>query len=136
MHPVPLCHACLLTCQYKLLYTTSNNIEVYEESVPRTKKIPYIVANFEPGEENRIEYESLYCMHAPCHTCMPCHICMPCHACSKAMHAPCHAQLHAHMPSPVDRITDRCKNITFPQLRLRALINLRCDWTLNPLSQW
>ena len=26
--------------QYKLLYTISNNIEVYEEPVPRTKKIP------------------------------------------------------------------------------------------------
>ena len=26
--------------QYRLLYTISNNIEVYEEPVPRTKKIP------------------------------------------------------------------------------------------------
>ena len=32
-----------------------------------------------------------------------------------------------HLP-PVNRITDRCKNITFPQLRLRAVnvkVNLR-----------
>ena len=26
-------------------------------------------------------------------------------------------------PLPVNRITDTCKNITFPQLRLRAVIN-------------
>ena len=26
------------------------------------------------------------------------------------------------LPPPVIRITDRCKNITFPQLRLRAVI--------------
>ena len=25
-------------------------------------------------------------------------------------------------PPPVNRITDRCKNITFPQLRLRAVM--------------
>ena len=28
-----------LTCQYKLLYTISNNIEIYEEPVSRTQKI-------------------------------------------------------------------------------------------------
>ena len=33
---------------------------------------------------------------------------------------PCVAGIHT--PSPVNRITDRCKNITFPQLRLRAVI--------------
>ena len=27
---------------------------------------------------------------------------------------------------PVNRITDRCKNITFPQLRLRVVINSVC----------
>ena len=27
-----------------------------------------------------------------------------------------------HTP-PMNRMTDRCKNITFPQLRLRAVIN-------------
>ena len=31
-------------------------------------------------------------------------------------------------PPPVDRMTDRCKNITFPQLRLRTVIK-----TSNPL---
>ena len=43
-----------LWCQYKLLYTILNNIEVYEEPVPRTKKIPYYVVEFKAGEENRI----------------------------------------------------------------------------------
>ena len=48
--------------QHKLLYTISNNIEVYEESVPRTKKIPHCAVKFEAGEENRIVhvYRSLY----------------------------------------------------------------------------
>ena len=45
--------------QYKLSYTVSNNIEVYEEPVPRAKKTPHCAANFEAGEENRIVYESL-----------------------------------------------------------------------------
>ena len=40
--------------QYKLLYTISNNIEVYEESVPRTKKGSHCVVIFEAGEQNRI----------------------------------------------------------------------------------
>ena len=33
--------------------------------------------------------------------------------------------LSGRPPPPVNRITDRCKNITFPQLRLRAVINCR-----------
>ena len=37
----------------------SNSIEVYEEPVQRTKKIPYCTAQFEVGEENRIVYKSL-----------------------------------------------------------------------------
>ena len=45
--------------QYKLLYTISNNIEVYEGPVPRTMKFPHHAAKFETGGENRIEYESL-----------------------------------------------------------------------------
>ena len=45
--------------EYKLLYTISKNIEVYEESVPRTKKIIQRGVNFKAGEENRIVYESL-----------------------------------------------------------------------------
>ena len=51
---------------------------------------------------------TLPAMHAPCYTCMP-----PCHACP----LPC-------TPSatpPMNRIRDRCKNIIFPQLRLRAV---------------
>ena len=39
--------------QYKLLYTISNNIEVYEEPVPRTKKIHYCAVKFETDEEER-----------------------------------------------------------------------------------
>ena len=45
--------------QYKILYTISNNIEVYGESVPRTKKLPHCAVKFKVGEENRIENESL-----------------------------------------------------------------------------
>ena len=40
--------------QYKLSYIISNNIEVYEEPVPQTKKIPNPAVEFEAGEENRI----------------------------------------------------------------------------------
>ena len=29
-------------------------------------------------------------------------------------------------PHPVNRITDRCKNITFPQIRLRAVMKHIC----------
>ena len=47
--------------QYKLLYTILNNIEVYEEPVPRTKKIPHCAVRFEAGEENSIIHECLYC---------------------------------------------------------------------------
>ena len=35
--------------QYKLLYTISNNIEVYEEPVRRAKTIPYCAVKFETG---------------------------------------------------------------------------------------
>ena len=45
--------------EYKLLYIIWNNFEVYEEPVPRTKKIPHYAVEFETGEENRIEHESL-----------------------------------------------------------------------------
>ena len=45
-------------------------------------------------------------MHAPCHTCLP------------AMHTPsCHAR-----PLWTKWLTDRCRNITYPQLHLRAVI--------------
>ena len=49
-------HSSLLnkSCQYKLLYTISNNIEVFEKPVPRTKEIPHRAVKFEAGEENRI----------------------------------------------------------------------------------
>ena len=47
-------------CQYKLLYAISNIIEVYEEPVPWTKKIPDHVVKFEAGEEDRIVHQSLY----------------------------------------------------------------------------
>ena len=46
--------------QYKLLYTISNNIDVYGEPVPRTKKVHYRAVKFEACEENRIISESLY----------------------------------------------------------------------------
>ena len=35
------------------------NIEVYEESVPQTKKIPHRAVEFQAGEENRILKDSL-----------------------------------------------------------------------------
>ena len=37
----------------------SNNIKVYDEPVPRTKKIPHRAVKFEAGEENGIVYERL-----------------------------------------------------------------------------
>ena len=46
--------------QYKTLYAILNNIEVYDEPVPRSGKIPHRSAKFQASEENRIEYESLY----------------------------------------------------------------------------
>ena len=36
---------------------------------------------------------------------------------------PCTPLMPRMPPSPVNRITDRCKNITFPQLLLRTVIN-------------
>ena len=41
----------------------SNNIEVYEEPMPRTKKIPHCVVKFEAGEANRIVQENVYCLY-------------------------------------------------------------------------
>ena len=38
----------------------SNNIEVYEEPVPRTKKHSHDIVKFEAGEQNRTVYEKLY----------------------------------------------------------------------------
>ena len=46
--------------QYKLLYTISNNTDIYEEPEPQAKKIPHSAVTFETSEENRIGYESLY----------------------------------------------------------------------------
>ena len=43
-----------------------------------------------------------------------------------------HAGIH---PNPVNRITDRCKNITFPQLRLRAVIIVMSFWIANKTFQ-
>ena len=43
--------------QYKLLYIISNNIEVYEGPVPRTKIFPHCAGKFKTGEENRIVHE-------------------------------------------------------------------------------
>ena len=40
--------------QYKHLCTISNNIEVYDDPVPRTKEITHHAVKFEAGEENRI----------------------------------------------------------------------------------
>ena len=42
------------SAQYKLLYTISNNIEVYSEPVPWTKIISHRAVKFQAGEENRI----------------------------------------------------------------------------------
>ena len=42
------------TRQYRNLYTILNNIDVYEEQVGRTKKIPHCAVKFEAGKENRI----------------------------------------------------------------------------------
>ena len=44
------------SAQYKLLVTISNNIEVSEEPVPRTKKIPNHAVKFEAGETGHILY--------------------------------------------------------------------------------
>ena len=73
-------------------------------------------------------------MHAPQQPCMPPgnHECPPAttyapwqphmppgnHACPPSNHACPPATTHA---PPMDRITDTCKNITFPQLRLRVV---------------
>ena len=45
--------------KYEFLYATSNNIEVYEKSVPRTKKILNHAVRFEAGEEDRIAYRTV-----------------------------------------------------------------------------
>ena len=59
-------------------------------------------------------------MHAPCHTPPPCTPRLPCMP--PATHGPPLWMPPATQPPPpVNRITDRCKNITFPQLRLRAV---------------
>ena len=44
---------------YKLSYTVLNNIEVYEDPVPRTKKITHLAVKIEASEVNRIVYHSI-----------------------------------------------------------------------------
>ena len=72
--------------------------------------------------------------HAPCHVCLLPHIPLamhaPCHACplpctSPAMHAPCHAHPLPCMSPTVNRMTDDCENITFPQLLLRMVKTIK-----------
>ena len=46
----------------------------------------------------------------------------PCHACSLSCMPPCHIHPLPCMPLPMDRMTDACENITFPQLLLRTVI--------------
>ena len=72
-------------------------------------------------------HTSLSCKCVPCHACpLPCYTslsCMP-----PAMHAPCHScplpcNLLPCIPPPLlNRMTDTCKNITFPQLLLPTVI--------------
>ena len=45
-------------------------------------------------------------------------------------HCPLHAGTHKYTP-PVNRITDRCKNITFPQLPLRAVNRMAFSFLLR-----
>ena len=45
---------------YKLLYTISNNIEVFEEPVPWTNETSDRAVKFEVDEEIRIVYKRLY----------------------------------------------------------------------------
>ena len=73
--------------------------------------------------------------HAPCHTCPPCHP-SPCMPPSFAMHFPftMHTPPLSHMPPPhlwTDGMIHACENITFPQLLLRAVININLN--LNTL---
>ena len=76
----------------------------------------------------------LSCM-PPCnHACPPYHACPHNHTCPlppPTTHAPPPA---THACPPVNRITDTCKNITFPQLRLRAGINAESFVSLPYLS--
>ena len=66
-------------------------------------------------------------MHTPlCHTCPPtkqaplCHAYPPCHACN---------------PPPVNRIRDRCKNITCLQLLLQTVIRLVVNHITTSIAQ-
>ena len=62
--------------------------------------------------------------HAP--RCMPSgnHTCPPSWQPHMSPRQPCTPPGNQANPPPVDRITDTCKNITFPQLRLRAVTSL------------
>ena len=55
----------ILTVRYQTIqtfYTILNNIEIYGEPVPRTKEIPHYAVKFDADEENRIVFESLFCL--------------------------------------------------------------------------
>ena len=53
-----------------------------------------------------------------------------------ATHAPlCHAHPFHHACSNVDRMTDACENITFPQLLLRTVITYTIDSKNNIVQQ-
>ena len=49
------------TVGVELVCTISNTIEICQESVPRTKKIPHCVVKIEVGEE-KILYGCFYCL--------------------------------------------------------------------------
>ena len=92
----------------------------------------------------------LFCMSPTMHVpllCMPPHYTPPCpHATlpfmPPATHVPCHAcpvPWHAHLLPCTPLWTDRCKNITFPQLRFRAVkmvvLQIRLDLTCGCLFE-
>ena len=62
-HYGPLCETGKsVLSQYKLLYTISNNIEIYKVPVKRTNKLPHCAVKVQVGEENRFVQKSLYCI--------------------------------------------------------------------------
>ena len=120
-HACPSNHACPLPCMPHTMHTPfAMHTPGHTCSLPHMPPChaPLPCMSY-PPLCTLLPCPRLPCMPHPCYapllSCMSPLPCMP-----PAMHAPCHACPLPCTPS-VDRMTDACENMTFPQLLLRTV---------------
>ena len=105
------CHACPLPCMPPSMHTLLPHMPPAMHTPCHMPTLPHMP----PGT---------HATHTPPATHVP-----PGHACQPPCTPPCNAHPPAmHAPAPVDRMTDACENIAFPQLLLRTV---KMEWPSN-----